>query len=180
MKYFIGYLIEGKASEWYLSIAKDISEKFNTWKLYEKLPAHVTVFYPFETDDVESVGNFIKKWTQNENIPGDLTISKFDYFVDRVVFAKVDPDKLVIDVVEELRGVLEKIPGMPKDDFPIWHPHVTLANHLTPEEIKKIWDYVQMLEKPDFILPFNNITIFRFEGDRKWVVQESFKFKSRI
>lgn len=177
MKYFVGYLIEGKAAEWYFNVAKDISEKFNTWKLHEKLPAHVTVFYPFETEDVEPVRNLVENWTHNKNIPGNLTIAEFDHFDDRVVFAKTDPDESVRDAVEELRGILEKIPGMLKDNFPIWHPHNTLANHLTPEEIKQIWNYVQTLEKPDFIIPFDNITIFRFEGDRKWVVQESFKFK---
>ncbi len=178
MKYFIGYLIEGRAAEWYFNTAKDISDKFNTWKLYEKLPAHVTIFYPFETENVGSVGNVVKNWMSNKKVPGNFTISEFDHFDDKVVFVKVDPDKSVRDIVLELRGILKEIPGMPEDNFPIWRPHNTLANHLTPEEIKQIWDYVQTLEKPDFILPFDNVTIFRFEGDRKWVVQESIKFKS--
>lgn len=180
MKYFIGYLIQGKAAIWYVNLAKNISERFNTWKLYEKIPPHITIFQPFDTDDISSIEDFLTSWIQNKSIPGKFVLSGFDRFDDKVLFAKVETDQSVKGVVEELRRNIKRITGMPEEDFPIWHPHTTLADHLSPQEINQIWNYVSRLEKPNFILPFDNVTIFRFGGNRKWIVEESFKFNSSI
>ncbi len=175
MKYFIGYLIEGEAAKWHIGVAKNISEKFNTWKIHEKLPPHITVFYLSEVEEIEAVKDFLKIWIHDKKVPGNFIIRDFDHFDDRVVFAKVEPDLSVRNMAEDLIKKIKEIPGMTQEDFPIWHPHATLANKLSPEEINTVWEYVQTLERPNFILPFNNVTIFRFEGDMKWGVEESFK-----
>ena len=179
MKYFIGYLIQGEAAAWHVNLAKNISDKFNTWKLHEKIPPHITIFQPFDTDDINPIKNLLRSWVQNKSISGKLAISGFDHFDDKVVFVKVETDQSVKEAVEELRRDIEIIPGMPKEDFPIWHPHATLADHLSSQEINQIWNYVLKLEKPNFIFPFDNITIFRFDGDRKWSVEESFKSRHK-
>jgi len=176
MNYFIGYLISGEVSTWHINLTKDISDKFSTWKIYEKLPPHVTIFYPFSTNNIENIRNLLKDKTQDKIIPGNFEMSDFGHFDDKVVFAKVEADQHSREIVEELRKSLKEIPEMPKNEFPDWHPHATLANRLSSQEINQIWDYVLTLEKPSFTLQFDNVTIFRFEGDRKWVVEESFKF----
>lgn len=176
MRYFIGYLIEGEAAAWHVNVAKNISDRFNTWKIYEKLPPHITIFYPFSTENIEPVENLLKEWTQSKKVPENFIISDFDHFEDKVVFAKVGIEQSVGWTVEELRRSLKLISGMPSEDFPIWHPHATLANRQSPEKINQIWGYVLTLKKPNFIIPFDNITIFRFEGDRKWVIEKIFKF----
>ena len=142
----------------------NISDKFNTWKLHEKLPPHITIFYPFSAENIEPVVNFLKNWSHNQKVSGKFEILDFDHFDDKVVFAKVEADLLVMEMVEELRRSLN------------WHPHATLANKLSPQEINKILNYVLELEKPNFAIPFDNVTIFRFEGDRKWIVDQFFKF----
>jgi len=177
MNYFIGYLISGEAATWHVDLTKDISEKFGTWKLHEKLPPHVTIFYPFSTNNIETAAELLRNQIRGKKNPGNFIMSDFDHFDDKVVFAKIEVDQSVRIVVEELRKTLKEIPEMPKDEFPNWHPHATLANQLSSQEINQILDYVLTLEKPDFTLPFDNITIFRFEGGKKWVVEKSFKFK---
>lgn len=57
---------------------------------------------------------------------------------------------------------------MPTEEFPDWHPHATLANKLTAQEINKIWDYALTLEKPNFSLQFDNVTIFRYGAEQNW------------
>ncbi len=173
MKYFIGYLISGEVGEWHIGTAKKISDEFNTWKIYEKLPPHITIFYPEGVEDISGIRDFIKNWVQKSKASGNFYISDFDRFDDRVVFAKIDADKSVVNAVEDLREDLKNMTGI-TEDFPNWHPHATLAYKLSPEEINKIWAYTDKLDKPNFVLPFNNITIFRYEGDKKWVVDESF------
>ncbi len=173
MKYFIGYLIQSEAAEWHISIAKKISDQFNTWKIYEKLPPHITIFYPEGVEDMSAIKSYIRDWIQKNKISGTFHISGFDHFDDRVVFAKIDADESTLKAIDGLREDLKKMTGV-TEDFPNWHPHATLANKLSPDEINQIWAYTNKLDKPHFALPFNNITIFRYEGDQKWVVDESF------
>lgn len=172
---FIGYLITGEAADWHISLSKNISEKFNTWKIYEKIPPHITIFQPFDTKDINFIKNFLRNWVKNKGVQGNFVLFDFDRFDDRVIFAKVDADKEIKEAVEELRKEIKKIPNMPEGDFPVWHPHATLINRLPPPEIEKIWNYLKEVEKPNFTLPFDNVTLFKFVGDRKWGIEESFK-----
>jgi 2'-5' RNA ligase len=175
MKYFIGYLLPREASEWHKKTAKKISNEFNTWKIYEKIPPHITIFYPEGVEDITDIRSLIKDWVEKSRIVGNFFMSGFDHFDDRVVFAKIDADESVIQSVEYLRTSIRKIAGIKDEPFPDWHPHSTLANKLSPEEIRAIWEYTSKLDKPDFVMPFNNVTIFKYEGDQRWVVDESFE-----
>lgn len=172
---FIGYLIQKEAAEWHINLTKDISNKFNTWKIYEKIPPHITIFQPFDSEDTSSIKSLLRDWSKDVTISGSFKLSGFDRFDDRVIFAKVDADKVAKEAVEKLREEIKKIPNMPEEDFPVWHPHATLINRLPPQEIEKVWSYIKGFEKPNFILPFDNITLFKFEGDRRWGIEESFK-----
>jgi 2'-5' RNA ligase len=174
MKYFVGYLIEGEAAEWHRNLTKEISEKFGLWKIHEKIPPHVTIYRPFEREDVEPIKKLLNSWSVGQDIKGNLNISGFDRFDDRVVFAKVEVDEQTRKIGENLRSKIKEIPGMPLEDFPIWNPHATLMNWIEPEDIEKVWEYVNTLEKPNFIISFNNVTLFRSDGDKKWVVDEVF------
>jgi 2'-5' RNA ligase len=63
---------------------------------------------------------------------------------------------------------------MPQTDHPVWNPHATLASKQTKEEIRIIWNYVSSLPKPDFIMPFNNVCIFRLNEQKVWVVEKKY------
>jgi len=178
MKYFVGYLIKGKAEEWHIKTAKDIANKFNTWKIYEKLPPHITIFYLGGVEDVSDIRNFLKNWAKITPVLGNFYLNGFDRFDDKVVFAKIDADEEILQKVEDLRKEIKRISEITNEDFPVWHPHATLANKVTPQEINDIWNYVSKLEKPDFTLPFDNVAIFKFVGDQKWEVDELFQLGS--
>ena len=177
MRYFIGYLIKGEAAEWHEKIAKQISDKFNTWKIYEKIPPHITIFYPEGVEDITDIRNFIENWVENNRVSGNLYINGFDYFGDKVVFAKIEADEMVFRSVESLREGIRNIAHIENESFPNWHPHSTLINKISPEEINKVWEYTSLLNKPNFALPFDNVTIFRYTDDKKWVVDESFELR---
>ncbi len=174
MKYFIGYLIQGEVADWHNNLAREIAEKFNIWKVYEKLPPHITIFNTSYLENVEPVVNFLENWSRSRKIPGNFTMNDYDYFESRAVFAETEPDSPVRTVVEELIKDVKLIPDMTQEDFPFWHPHATLAYKITPEEINAVWEYVQTLKKPNFILPFDNVTLFRFD-DTKWIVEKTFR-----
>lgn len=175
MNYFIGYFMKGEVAEWHKSLTKHIYEKFNTWKIYEKLPPHVTIFYPFTTDTLQPIKELLQEWAQRNPGLGNLGIRDFGRFDDKVVFAKIEASSIAHQAIANLRALLLQIPEMPKPEFPTWNPHATMMNRVTPEDIQNIWDYIQTLPKPNFSIPFDNVTIFRYEGERKWITDTSFK-----
>jgi 2'-5' RNA ligase len=178
MKYFVGYLIRGAAAQWHIDTAKEISEKFNTWKIHQKIPPHLTIFYLDELENIDPVRNFLKEWSATAHVVGNFHLNGFDRFDDKVVFAKVEADNSIFSIVKNLRKEIKDITGITKEEFSHWHPHATLANRLPSEEIEKIWKYTMNLEKPDFTIPFDNVTIFEYAGDREWKILESFALHS--
>lgn len=177
MKYFIGYLIQGEAAQWYVKFTKNISDRFDTWKIYEKIPPHITIFQPFDIDNIESILNLLNTWSKSQEIRGNIVISGFDRFDDRIIFAKVASNSSISIAVRNLKKQLQAIPKMPEEDYPRWHPHVTLADRLDSEKIVAIWKYISILEVPNFILPFNNIALFSYSGDKVWQVDKLFTLK---
>lgn len=175
MKYFIGYLITGEAADWHIKTAKKIVEEFNTWKIYEKILPHITIFYPEGVEDITDIRNYIKKWSKENKTSGKIHITGFDHFDDRVIFAKIDADDSISNLVWKLRDGIRKTAVIKNESFPDWYPHSTLINKLESEKTNKVWKYTKNLEKPNFTLPFNNITIFKYVGDQKWVVDEVFE-----
>lgn len=174
MRYFIGYLIQGEAGEWHRTLAQEISEKFHTWQIREHVPPHITIFRPFDADDVFSVKSLLCEWTAERSVPGNFVLSGFGHFDDTVVFANVVAEKSVTDAVSDLQKQLQALSGMPVPEYTEWHPHATLANHAGASEISAIRQYVSTLPKPHFVLPFDNVTLFRYDEGKEWRVDEFF------
>lgn len=172
MVYLIAYVIEGEAGEWHRGLAEDISKKFGTWEIHKKIPSHITLCRPFDVSDVAPIKTILSQWVKEQSAPGNITLSGFGRFSDQVVFATTEVEPMVEEAVQDLRKKLS--PLLPKEDFPNWHPHATLARLVAPETIEAIWAYVSGLEKPTFTVPFNTITLLRSLGDKAWAVEEMF------
>lgn len=177
MKYFIGHLIGGEFAVWHTTITNNIAKKFDTWKISDVCLSHITIFSEFETENIDVVSHTIQTLILDARV-GQYSVTAFDHFDDRAVFAKIEPNIEVTSLVQELKERLEQIPDIPKDKHLVWKPHATMAFRLPPEDITKIWNYVITLQKPDFIVPFDNITIFKF-NNLKWVVEKTFKIESK-
>ncbi len=173
MRYFIGYLIQGEAAEWHRNCAKEISKKFNTEKIYERIPPHITLVPPFDAEDIFSVKDTVHAWTAR-SVPGDFVLSGFDRFGDEVIFASVDTSAAVAEAVSDLQKQVQMMPDIPSPGYREWRPHATLANHFKPFEVSAIWEYVCVLPKPQFVLPFDNVTLFRRDEGGTWRVDEIF------
>ncbi|MDP2642158.1 MAG: hypothetical protein Q8P21_02620, partial [bacterium] len=63
MEYFIGYELQGDAAEWHIRVAREIFEKFNNYKIHDKIPPHITIFRPFNTEDIGSIKSLLLEWT---------------------------------------------------------------------------------------------------------------------
>lgn len=178
MRFFIGYLIEGEARKWHQALTGDISEKFNVWKIEEKIPSHITIFRPFEIENIKPISELLENWKEEKIAFGKFTISGFGRFDDRVVFAEVKPDQITKDIVSDLRLKLQSIPGVQPEDYQAWRPHATIAYKVEPAKINAIWNYVSTLQKPQFKLAFNNIAILQYKGDGQWAVFQKLDLRS--
>ncbi|MCC6405451.1 MAG: 2'-5' RNA ligase family protein [Candidatus Yanofskybacteria bacterium] len=176
MRYFIGYLIEGAAGAWHRELARRLSELFGTRKPYEKVPPHITLVPPFDTDDIERVEVVVGELLRQRKSPDAFRMTGFDRFGERVAFVDIRVEEAAYRVVEDLRtrirGVVASASGEPA--YP-WRPHATLADQMTPEVMASVWEYLQHVQKPSFSLPFTVVTLFR-KTDGVWVPEKSFPF----
>ena len=175
MRYFIAHLLVKDIMEWHGDVVKDISEKCGIANLHESRPPHITIVPPFETENIRLVADVLKDFAQGRDIPGNFTISDFGRFDDRVVYADGEADERARAAAEEIRERMKEIPLTTKGESYEWHPHVTLANHLSPAELERIEEYVQTLPKPNFVLPFDRVTVLRLD-DGGWVPDMTFCF----
>jgi 2'-5' RNA ligase len=172
--YFVGYMLEGEAAAWHSEVAQAISHQFGTWKVHERVAPHLTIFYPFDSEDIQSISTFLEEWS-NRELLGSMQMRDFGQFEDVAVFAKVEAPPTIDTVVKELQSELLKIAGIPRRGFRDWNPHATLAHRVPKETLKQIWEFVQTLPKPDFTLPFDNLTLFKHEGERAWSIEHIFR-----
>ena len=176
-RYFIGFQLTGPAAEWHIATSRAIAEHFSTWRVDQHIPPHITIVRPFEISDIEPIKTFIQHTIGHLTPPGNITISGFNHFDDKVVFAKVDVDPIVHSFVKQFRAEIQPQIGVTKEDFPHWHPHATLAYKLPQDTIEQIWKHVQTFDTPSFVLPFNALTIFRYTQDH-WAADETLRFRA--
>lgn len=181
MQYFIGYLIRGEAADWHNGLAKEISGKFGTRKIYKRVPLHITLYRPFDTEDVTPIEKLSQRWSESYPAADTLTLSGFGRFDYRVLFVAVNAARSVIDKVAELQQDMSALSHVPFPDYPGgWHPHVTLMNEEDEEKVREAWDYLLTLPMPDITLPFDNVTLFRFHGSGVWKVDSLYALKSNV
>ncbi|MBP9747690.1 hypothetical protein KBD13_02010 [Patescibacteria group bacterium] len=63
---------------------------------------------------------------------------------------------------------------MPEPLFPEWHPHVSLARLPSAELLPSVWECVQKLPAPHFVMNIPGITLFRRANDGWHRLDETF------
>ena len=174
MRYFIGYLFEGEARNYLEEISEDISQTFGTRPLHRRTPPHLTLYRPFETEDIRLERQILSEWS-SKAIATPFNLEGFGRFTDRVIFVDANVDMYIKGLVEDLQHSISKIPGMPQESGRPWRPHATLVKREMPEKIEWVWKYLSELPKPQFDLNFDAVTLFRFEQESGWLVEEEWK-----
>lgn len=174
MNYFVAYALEGDARQWHIETAEGIYEKFHNCKIHDKIPPHVTIMSPFVAKDVSSLKKILRQWTSEFSLTESFHMNGFGQFHNKVVFAETVPSTLLKESVPPLQQLIEQTVPSAKNPYPQWNPHATLANYLTSEEFENIWNYLQTLPRPDFSLPFTNVTLFRATEEGGWEAEERF------
>jgi len=173
MKYFIGYAAEGEITNYYKTITSDLASRFGIMNLSERVPAHLTLVYPNESNSIDIVLERIKSFILDKN-PIPFTINGFGEFTgeDGTIFLSPVRDQVLQSFIKEAITTIASAADYTRydDEF---HLHMSVARHLDPELSESIWKYLKTLPSPKFELKFNNISVFEFTN--RWDLKYQFQ-----
>lgn len=173
MKYTIVTLFSGKAGEYQQNLLYSIAERFYTKKgIKTKPPAHVTLKYSFNTENINIVEEYIKRFCETHK-KCNYQLNNINRFSNKAIFIDVFPSeemkKMYVDFIKYLKKntniYFRELDGRV-------HFHSTLAYNDIGDKFEEMWLEVSK-EKPDFRVVLDNITILKFE-DEIWKVHKEF------
>jgi 2''-5'' RNA ligase len=175
-RYVLVCLIEGKAEKFHDRIVSSVCQKFN--KRRQKLPAHITLKAPFETDKIAEMESLLEDFTAKRS-KTPIKVSGFGKFRRDVVYMDVEVSQEAREVHDELIEELIKIPWIEfksnegKDKV----FHCTIVSKRIQDKFEEIWDYVNEYVY-DFNLYFDNLSLYKWK-DNTWVLYRKFKFRDQ-
>ena len=171
MKYSLFYLIKGEADKYQQRLIHDIGPRFGEYHLIEKpLPTHITLKNPFEIEDSSDLKNLLEEFVKKQKA-APIEIKGFDNFNRLVVYSKVNFSSGAKKIQKNLVKSLENI-GIELNNFDREHcPHTTISYANKRETFHKILSYLNKIEKPNFKLKFDNITLMR-KSKKYWKIEK--------
>jgi 2'-5' RNA ligase len=176
MKYLIVTLIKGAAGEYQQKLMKDVAEKFGVVSATEKkTPAHITLKYSFETEDIKPVEECLSEFCKNHK-KCQYTLKDIDHFGVEVIYIDVIPSKGMEKIHTELIDALRKVPNILIKEYDgKTHFHVSICHADIKHKYKEIGAYLST-ESPEFTVKFDNIAILEL-SDGVWKIHKEYKLK---
>lgn len=173
-RYVLVCLVEGKAGKFHDRLVNSVCHKFN--KRRQKLPAHITLKAPFETNKIEEMEIILEDFTARRD-KTSIKIQGFGKFRSDVIYMDVKVSQEAKKVHDELIEELIKIPWIEfkSNEGKNKVFHCTIVSKRIQDEFKEIWDYVNEYTC-DFKLYFDNLSLYKWK-DSTWVLYRKFNFK---
>ena len=145
-----------------------------------KSPAHITLQMPFKKSETFEtfMTETLTRFCTDEN-PFNVELNGFDCFEPRVIFAKVENPKPIINLANRLEPIFRDTLKIEKHKFlKNIHPHCTVATRdLIEEMFFKAWkEYEKKKFKASFTV--SSIALLKHNG-QNWDVFREFKFGGR-
>ncbi len=179
MKYCIVYLATDEAEKYSINLTKELSEKFAIKDLSKRVPPHMTIKYPFETEDILQVEKRIEICVEKKtSFP--ITIRSFGRFENDVktIFMPLDHSQKIDSLITECNKEFVFLGTDQKYHFEAHIPHISIARHLDKETSDKIFEYLNLLPVPSFETFFDNLTLLEFDKE-VWKVRRIFTMPHR-
>ena len=162
MLYHIEHQFEEPIKSWHWNLVEEVASHFPSlvWTKNQKLAAHFTLKYKFETDKIEELESVLENFTQSHK-PAPVSVDGFDHFNNEAVFAKVGISAEVRIVFGDLMESLKKIPWMQwkqYDDANL-HFHMTIAEKCGGRG-GEVLEFLQGKQK-NFNVQLNSISILK-------------------
>ncbi|MES2134681.1 MAG: 2'-5' RNA ligase family protein [Patescibacteria group bacterium] len=170
MKYFIAHLLSGDAKQYHAGLTRRLALKYRVTPLHERIPPHVTIKPPFETDElgIKEVERVLRSFVRSEPaLP--LVIDGFGRFGFRTIYLDVYKSGEVVSLVRRLIHTLNtNISWMPAYPLEGNKLHASVARFLDRRQFRRIWRELRTLS-PRFESTFDTIAILKKEG-RSWEI----------
>lgn len=181
MKYILHCLLRGEIEEYHHDLVNQIAKKFNLKITKEEnLKTHLTLKYPFETNNIEEIERICKEFCQAHK-KTLVKLEGFGTFPSETVFINATLSKEAKETFEDLIKELRKIKWMPWNEYDAenLHFHSTIAERCG-EQFPKVIDFIKGKER-SFNCKFDNITILKLisgtEDFGKWKVHKIFSMQ---
>ncbi|MEI6346055.1 MAG: 2'-5' RNA ligase family protein [bacterium] len=180
MRRIIVHLLRGNAARAHEDITKDLTSKFDTFPLHDRITPHLTIKRWFELDDkgMKALYLCLDNFIQSQN-QSDYVLSGFGSFGKEVIYVDVVPSKETLSTVHDLMNKLRDIQGLTFDKFDEIEDdlHATVAmTALKPFDYEQIWSYLKAGVQPNFNMKFDNLAVLKRTEDR-WVTERVWEIK---
>lgn len=174
MNYRVVYLLRGESKKYAEKLIKDVAKKFDVNYCYSgRQPAHITLKYRFETDNVKKVEKIIEDVCKNNN-SSYFEIGGVGNFTKHALILKVKPSKEMVKFEKELIKALKDYKGdLSKYDALVYKSfHVGIAHHDIEEKFSEIKYYLKKFNKK-FKVKFDKVYLIK-KVNNKWIVQKEY------
>jgi hypothetical protein len=171
LKYLIAHLLSGDAKRFHLALARELSVRYHTRPLYERIPPHVTVKPPFETDEagIAEVERVLRALAVHERAPR-LAFSGFGRFGFRTVYMDIVKSADAVSFARRaIKTLNENIAWMPRFPLEGNKLHASVARFLTRRQSGRIWRHLKTMGKPAFESSLDNLAILKKDG-KSWTL----------
>jgi len=173
MKYVIVILIKGEAGEYQQELLDSIAKQFNVnGAIKRKPPAHITLKYSFETENIEPVEKTIEEFCKS-NKKSKYRLNRINHFDKDVIFIDVVPSEEMKNTYSKFIDFLRNNTNIKFKEFDgKTHFHSSIAHTDINNKFDEIWSFVSK-ENPDFDVFFDNISILKFV-DGVWQIHKEY------
>ncbi len=172
MRHIVVHLIRGEAEKYHQNLTKDLTAKFDTFPLHDRIAPHLTFKSWFEMDKkgmttlYKCLENFVNSHKQSK-----YSLTGFGNFRKDVIYLDVVPSPEMSQDVPDLMNVLHEIKEMTFDEFDNGtNFHATVAmGALKPFDYEEIRGYLKTIDQPNFNIKFDNIAVLK-KPINKWII----------
>ncbi len=175
-RYFIAILLHDEP-KWQIDALRDeLAARFSV-KEALKIPPHITLYPPFETEDVTALIPKLKEIAEKTKI-FSANVTRFHHFDDRVWFVDVEQGAELHALKKRIDGVVDTtVPrsASPRNQRPV-HFHITLATKdVGPKAFQALKAFFDAEPLPFSTLPIDNITLLVHQN-HAWQAERVFPF----
>jgi 2'-5' RNA ligase len=180
MRYILPCLLPSPVREYHQALVDELAARFDLRMTQRQgIPAHFTLKYHFETDDIAPVETLLADFARG-HAAAPVTVGHFGHFDENVVFATVTFSPAAQMLLEALGTALRHLPWMP------WSPHdgAQLRPHMTLVEdcrarFGEVWRHLAGRAR-QFPAALDNLTLLRQTGTdedglTRWATHRTFR-----
>lgn len=174
--FYVGIVLFGHAGDAIASLRDRVSEAFGVPSSYS--PPHLTLFYPFETDDPHRLAAALGVLASTRD-PFAVSVTGYGAFDASVWYLAPSPDPALSALRRDVRSAVRETVGTEERQTRIASPfHATVAKKYAPAVHPRIGSFLQK-EPPPAALTIDHVALFhRPSGVGRWGPIQVFFFRN--